>query len=238
MTIESLPPENSSTGRSNWPTTSRMMWIDSSSRSVSQDRSSLARQERSRHSRFSLRNRAIRSSTASSTVLSLGVDAKFGMGRFLVLAIDSGETAQITGPLPGVEALDVALGADLDRRRDVDLEERDAGLVVGARTASRAAANGDTTAARTSTPWLASQQLATQPIRATLDVAVGSGVSEFGRQHRRARVAVEDLDRDPVSPQAVGERGGDRGLAGTGQPGEPKRGPDGRGRPPGWAAAG
>ena len=32
MTIESLPPENSSTGRSNSAATSRMMWIDSASR--------------------------------------------------------------------------------------------------------------------------------------------------------------------------------------------------------------
>ena len=31
MTIESLPPENSSTGRSNSAATSRMMWIDSAS---------------------------------------------------------------------------------------------------------------------------------------------------------------------------------------------------------------
>src|SRR3954447_19474858 len=31
ITIESLPPENSSTGRSNSAATSRMMWIDSAS---------------------------------------------------------------------------------------------------------------------------------------------------------------------------------------------------------------
>ena len=31
MTIESLPPENSITGRSNSAATSRMMWIDSAS---------------------------------------------------------------------------------------------------------------------------------------------------------------------------------------------------------------
>ena len=31
ITIESLPPENSSTGRSNSAATSRMMWIDSDS---------------------------------------------------------------------------------------------------------------------------------------------------------------------------------------------------------------
>ena len=32
MTMESLPPENSSTGRSNSATTSRMMWMASASR--------------------------------------------------------------------------------------------------------------------------------------------------------------------------------------------------------------
>ena len=32
ITTESLPPENSSTGRSNSAATSRMMWIDSASR--------------------------------------------------------------------------------------------------------------------------------------------------------------------------------------------------------------
>ena len=31
MTIESLPPENNKTGRSNSAATSRMMWIDSDS---------------------------------------------------------------------------------------------------------------------------------------------------------------------------------------------------------------
>jgi len=35
MTIESLPPENSSTGRSNSAATSRIMWIDSASRTSS-----------------------------------------------------------------------------------------------------------------------------------------------------------------------------------------------------------
>ena len=96
------------------------------------------------------------------------VDAKLGMGRFLVVAVDTGQAAQITGPLPGVETLHVAHRAHLDRRRHVDLEQRNAGLVVGAahRVAGRVR-NGDTTAARTSTPWRASRA-ATQPIRATL----------------------------------------------------------------------
>ena len=38
MTIESLPPENSSTGRSNSAATSRMMWMDSASSTSSWDR--------------------------------------------------------------------------------------------------------------------------------------------------------------------------------------------------------
>ena len=37
MTIESLPPENSSAGRSNSAATSRMMWIDSASSTSSWD---------------------------------------------------------------------------------------------------------------------------------------------------------------------------------------------------------
>ena len=37
MTIESLPPENSSTGRSNSAATSRMMWMDSASSTSSWD---------------------------------------------------------------------------------------------------------------------------------------------------------------------------------------------------------
>src|ERR1700722_18679395 len=38
ITIESLPPENSSAGRSNSAATSRMTWIDSASRTSSWDR--------------------------------------------------------------------------------------------------------------------------------------------------------------------------------------------------------
>ena len=37
MTIESLPPENSSTGRSNSAATSRMTWMDSASSTSSWD---------------------------------------------------------------------------------------------------------------------------------------------------------------------------------------------------------
>jgi len=37
ITMESLPPENSSAGRSNSAATSRMMWIDSASSTSSWD---------------------------------------------------------------------------------------------------------------------------------------------------------------------------------------------------------
>jgi hypothetical protein len=37
ITMESLPPENSSTGRSNSAATSRMMWMDSASSTSSWD---------------------------------------------------------------------------------------------------------------------------------------------------------------------------------------------------------
>ena len=62
-------------------------------------------------------------------------------GRRLVGRVDAGQAAHLAAALLGVQALDVALAADLDGRRDVDLEE--AGALVGVQRAHRVAGLGE-----------------------------------------------------------------------------------------------
>ena len=118
------------------------------------------------HSKSSLRSSAISSSTTSSTERPAVSMRSSGATGGFVLTVNAGEPGEIPIALLGVEALDVALCTHLDRGGNVDLEERHV-LMRMARTPSRAAANGDTTEASTSTPLRASK-LATQPMRATL----------------------------------------------------------------------
>ena len=153
------------------------------------------------------------------------IDAKFGMGRFLVVRVDAGEAAQITGSLPGVEPLHVAQSAHLDGRRHVDLEQLNAGSVVGVahRIARRVVGGHDRGEDEHA---VAGEPRGDPADPRDVGVAIRAGVPEVGRQHITHLVAVEYLDRDPVGPQAVSEGRGDCGLSGAGQPREPQGGAD------------
>ena len=51
------------------------------------------------------------------------VEVEFGVLRRLVIAVDAGEVLDLAAARAGVEPLDVALFADFERGRDIDLDE-------------------------------------------------------------------------------------------------------------------
>ena len=61
----------------------------------------------------------------------VGAQLELGIVRRLVRVVDAGESGDLAGALPCVQALHVALGAHGDRGRDPDLDEP-IGLVGGA----------------------------------------------------------------------------------------------------------
>ena len=116
-TIESLPPEKSSTGRSSSAATSRKMWIASASRSsrcVSVRAVALMRAPRpgSELQLFEPREHGRR---RLGGLAAGGVEAELRVRRLLVRVRDAGEVLDLAGERLLVEALRVALGADLER---------------------------------------------------------------------------------------------------------------------------
>ena len=141
-TIESLPPEKSSTGRSSSAATSRKMWTasdSSSSRCVSG-------RERARRAHSSDSTRSGRRLSSSSRSMHGGgrlagraagrLQPQLGLERLLVRRRDAGEVLDLAGERGRVEPLRIAARALLERRRDVDLDERRVLLDEGARVAA------------------------------------------------------------------------------------------------------
>ncbi len=120
-TIESLPPEKSSTGRSSSAATSRMMWIASASSSSRCESVACAASRVMRAPPAG--SRAPRAPTSSGRA-ALGLEPQLRRLRLLVRVGDAGELGDLAAERLLVEALHVAARALLDRGRDVHLDER------------------------------------------------------------------------------------------------------------------
>src|SRR5919199_1571410 len=147
-----------------------------------------------------------------------GVDDDLGARRRLVRVVDAGEPGDLPGAGPRVQALDVAALADLQRRGQVHqhepavpLDQRTGlltrGLVGRDRRHHHGAAVLDHLAGDEADP-------------ADVEVAVLAGEGELAGQVGADDVAVEHRHRLAVPLQVGDQRVGDRGLAGTGEPGE------------------
>src|SRR5262249_36111685 len=140
--------------------------------------------------------------------------------RWFVRVVDAGEARHGTGPLAGVEAFDVALGAHVDRRRDVHLHEAVsdalAHVVASGAVGRHHRADGDN-----AVPGEEGGDVADA---AHVLVPIGAAVAEVGAQLGPHHVAVEHLHRPALGPETLGQCGGDGGLAGRRQAREPHDG--------------
>ena len=129
-TIESLPPEKSSTGRSSSAATSRKMWTASDSSSsrcvtVGSARDVLTtRIPRARATRLSSSSRSITVAADSPGVRPIVSRRSSGSSGSSYGCGDAGEVLDLAGECGRVETLRIAPRALLERRRDVDLDER------------------------------------------------------------------------------------------------------------------
>ena len=137
--------------------------------------------------------------------------------------VDAGEVGQLAGAGARVEALRVALLAHLERRVDVDLEERQAAPPRAARARARGRAARGRRATRSRPCPASAISRATCATRRMFSRAVGGREAEVARQAVAQVVAVEEVGRAAGLDEAALERGGDRRLARRGQAGEPDR---------------
>ena len=149
--------------------------------------------------------------------------AQLRAARALVGRPDAGEAGQVAGAGPGVEALGVAALALLDRRVDVDLEERQArGAVQAPRAGAIGRHGGDERDDRHDA------RVGEQPreVGDAPDVlgAVGLGEAQVARQAVAQVVAVEEVGGPPVVDEPPLERDRDRRLARGREAGQPDRG--------------
>src|SRR6266481_9114551 len=119
-----------------------------------------------------------------------GCDFDLRVQLRLVGAVDAGEALQGTGPSLGVETLDVAVLADLQRGRDVDLEE------VVAHQPPHLVAHGAVGGDRRGDDLhpIASEQLGHEADPTDVDVAVLLGEAETLGEVLPHDVAVQQLD--------------------------------------------
>ena len=223
MTMESLPPEKRITGRSNSPATSRKMCTASDSSASRCDSgvgwcgAGVARAGRQvvvrRHTSPLLGQQRVQTSPADSSYApAVGLDPQLGVLGCLVRVVDTGQAGQLTGCLPGVQALDVTFGAHLDRGGDVHLQvggRRGRCAGPGRRRGCRRTARS--TGTRVITP-LAASSSATRPIRSYVGVPVGAREAEVRREEAADLVAVEHLDAGGP-PRGAGRRGDRRGCS-------------------------
>ena len=149
-------------------------------------------------------------------------DDELGLQRHLVRVVDAGQARDLADALPGVEALDVALGGHLDRGADVHLQVGGAvGLVRGPDLAADVAERRDRR--DEDQDAVAGQQLRDPADPPDVDRPVVAGVAAGGGEVRPDRVAVEDLDPQSAGPQLGLAAVGDGRLARAGQAGEPDR---------------
>ena len=131
----------------------------------------------------------------------------------------------LAGPRPGVEALAIALLADLQGRGHVDEHERRPGALDHvAHLAPRLVVRGDRCAE--GDPAVPADLGGHETDPAHVEHAVLAAETELGGQHPADDVAVEDGDRAVAAfDETLGEPRGDRRLPGARQPGHHHRQP-------------
>src|SRR5215211_6406976 len=150
--------------------------------------------------------------------LALGVDHQLRLLGRLVGVGDARELLDLTGAGLGVEALDVALLADLDRGLDVRLDE--AAVHNLPRLVADLAVGRD--GGRDDRHAVAGEQVRDERDAADVRVAILLREAEALREVLADDVAVEHLERHAALAQRLDELVGDRGLARAGEAREPE----------------
>lgn len=143
--------------------------------------------------------------------------------RCLVRVVDPGQTGDLARRLLGVQALHVALGADLDGGGHVDLQVR--GALGGVPLADGLTAVRERRDHRDERLHaVGREEFGDEADPLHVGVPVLAAETEAGGEELADLVAVEDLHAVALGAQPLGQRVGDGGLARARQPGQPHGG--------------